>query len=616
MFLGGLEELRVNTVEGSELIGVGEASKILEVSTNTIRRLADSGKLKCIRVQLTNYRKFQKSEVIKFKKEFYNDSIIQKDSIEKKEKAKKIITAKAHPAHYLMHKYWGRKPHNVVSEYIKKYTSKEDVVLDPFMGSGVVPIEAVKVGRRGIGVDINPMSKFIVENSVSSVDLDEFKKESSSILGALNSEWEYLYETTCPHCGNTASIEIGVWDNGTFSRIRGKCPVDGVFIKDVEKDDIEKIKYIQSLKKRLDAENVLSYPTDNVLRYVMRSGKESLDELFTDRALIILSSLREKINKVSEPKIRKLLMFTFTSMLANVSNMLPGDLKKATYKSGWVISKFWAPKVHTERNIFHCFNLRLRAIEKGKKELNSYDFSKLEIFKNDSNNLFFLEDESIDYIFTDPPYGESIAYLALSQFWNSWLEHEVDYESEIIIDSYREKDYADYSNRMLAVFREMYRVLKNKSYLSFTFHNRDLNVWKGVMDAVNNSGFILKDITLQEQAVSSGTQGINKVNTLTGDFVYTLYKDTSIRTNIEPLVPPEQSKEHLELMIDKLVSENGGITPSNLYEQLIPIIVHGQIYHDENGRALDIEKILKSKYDYIKVESGKIGERYQWKLKK
>lgn len=618
--MGGLEELVVNTEEGSEIIGVSEAARILGVSTNTIRRLADSGKLKCMRVQLTNYRKFQKTEVEEFRNEFYdktdNNKENKKVSTSTHGEPRKAIQAKAHPAHYLMHKYWGRKPHNVVSEYIESFTSKGDVVLDPFMGSGVVPIEAVKAGRRGIGVDINPMSKFIVENSVSSVDLEQYKKESSLILNELVSEWEHLYETTCPNCGKVAYIEVGVWDNGDFSRIKGKCAIDGVFVKDTDENDKEKIEQIYELRKKFDNENLISYPTDKVLRYVMRSGKESLDELFTDRALIILSNLRDKINKVSDLKMRQILMFTFTSMLANVSSMLPGDLDKATYKSGWVISKFWAPKIHTERNIFHCFKLRLRAIEKGKSELSSFDKSKIQLYQNDSNNLLFLEDESVDYIFTDPPYGESIAYLALSQFWNSWLNHKVDYDNEIIIDSYREKDYLDYSERMLISFNEMYRVLKDKCYLSFTFHNRDLSVWKGVMDAVNKSGFILKEITLQEQAVSSGTQGLNKMNTLTGDFVYTLYKDTADKSDLQPVVSPEQSKAYLAKMIEKLVEENNGITPSRLYENLIPIIVHGQMYHDENGKALDIEKFLKSKYDYVKVESSKIGEKYQWKSKK
>src|SRR5699024_5665724 len=260
---------------------------------------ADSGKLKCIRIQSTNYRKFKEIDVIKFKKEFYDKPIIKNDS-KKESNSKKSIPAKAHPAHYLMHKYWGRKPHNVVSDYISKYTSEGYVVLDPFMGSGVVPIEAAKIGRHGIGVDINPMSKFIVENSISSVDLEEFKQLSSSILTSLNSEWEYLYETKCPHCKNNASIEIGVWDNGVFSRIRGKCSVDGIFVKDADKEDLNRIEYIKSLKRKLDEEKKIRYPTDKVLRYVMRSGKESLDELFTDRALIILSSLRENIYEVKD----------------------------------------------------------------------------------------------------------------------------------------------------------------------------------------------------------------------------------------------------------------------------------------------------------------------------
>ncbi|MFM9745290.1 hypothetical protein ACKI2C_47890, partial [Streptomyces brasiliscabiei] len=125
------------------------------------------------------------------------------------------------------------------------------------------------------------------------------------------------------------------------------------------------------------------------------------------------------------------------------------------------------PKVHTERNIFHCFQLRVKAIIKGKKEVIGLNVKNLNLFVKDSNHLELLENESVDYIFTDPPYGESIAYLALSQFWNSWLNLSVDYSNEIIIDSNRGKDYEDYDQRILKSFQEMYRVLKNNHYLSF-----------------------------------------------------------------------------------------------------------------------------------------------------
>ncbi|GAX47576.1 DNA methyltransferase [Pseudolactococcus reticulitermitis] len=607
-------------ISSNELIGVNKAATILEVSSNTVRRLADAGKLRCVKVQETNYRKFYKSDVIDFRNNFYvseglNDNNIPSSGGNKNAKMKNI-SAKSHPAHYLMHKYWGRKPHNVVADYIENYTSPGDVVLDPFMGSGIVPIEACKAKRVGVGVDINPMSKFIAENTVSDVDLEEYKRLANSILDALADECNHLYETTCPSCGNAAHVEIGIWENGEFVRVKGKCKLDGVFVKDVDAKDSKKINQIRALKRKLDKDGSIKYPKDKVLQYVKRSGKESIDELFTDRALIILSNLRDNIFLVENEQMRSLLMFTFTSMLANVSNMLPADLEKATYKSGWVISKFWTPKIHTERNIFHCFKLRVNAIAKGKLELENVDNNYIDLYNTNSNKMQFLENESIDYIFTDPPYGESIAYLALSQFWNSWLDTTVDYDSEIIIDSYRKKDHVDYGERMLATFKEMHRVLKDKRYVSFTFHNRDLNVWKGVMDAVKRAGFILCDINLQEQAVSSGTQGINKMNTLTGDFVYTLFKDNSVKPNLEPVVAPEKSKEYIINIIQSLVEENDGITPSKLYEELIPIIVHTQTYLDEKGNALDIEKILEDRYEYVEVESeSKIGDKYQWQQK-
>ena len=65
----------------------------------------------------------------------------------KKESVEQInyaTVAKPHTPMYLMHKYWARKPHNVVSEYIENYTKEGELVLDPFCGSGPTPIEAIK----------------------------------------------------------------------------------------------------------------------------------------------------------------------------------------------------------------------------------------------------------------------------------------------------------------------------------------------------------------------------------------------------------------------------------------------------------------------------------------
>jgi adenine-specific DNA methylase len=73
------------------------------------------------------------------------------------------VIAKTHPPIYLMHKYWARKPHNVVARYIEYYTDPGDVVLDPFMGSGVTVIEAAGLGRDAVGNDLNPIAVLLTE---------------------------------------------------------------------------------------------------------------------------------------------------------------------------------------------------------------------------------------------------------------------------------------------------------------------------------------------------------------------------------------------------------------------------------------------------------------------
>lgn len=603
-----------------EFINIKEAASILGVSVSTIRRWSDSGEIPCCRVGQSQYRKYNKQDILKKKQEIYGDLI--GSPIKSDQNTEKIITksiaAKSHPAHYLMHKYWGRKAHNIVSEYISCFSKEGDTILEPFMGSGVTVVEAAKLKRNVVGIDINPMSKFIVENTISRVNLNCFTERYNEIVSKISQRFQYLYNTTCPHCKSTSTIETAIWENDILVRVKGLCPIHGTFITDATEEDINHYNHISELKKKLLAENKITYPTDSIMQYVKRSGRKSIDELFSDRALIILSYLRDEINATQNAEIRNLLLFCFTSMLSNVSRMLPGDKEKATYKSGWVISKFWTPKINTERNIFLCLQLRYNAILKGKKELTDIDSSLCELYTADASNLSFIENESIDYIFTDPPYGESIAYLALSHFWNSWLPNTVAYEKEIIIDPYREKGYEDYSSRTKAAYSELYRVLKDKHYMSFTFHNRDLNVWKAILDACNEAGFILENIILQEQAVSSGTQGINKKNTLTGDFVYNFKKDTSIKvkTNSSSI----DSTGFITDCINEFIDTNNGATPSELYEYIIPIIVQNNAYTDSKGNVVNIENILKSSYDFIETsqeeEKRKIGGAYKWVKKK
>ena len=86
------------------------------------------------------------------------------------------------PPIYTAMKYWGKKPHNIWREYIEKFTPQNGIILDPFCGSAISAIEALKVDRKAICFDINPISSFFIESYVGKFDDKLFKKEVLNII--------------------------------------------------------------------------------------------------------------------------------------------------------------------------------------------------------------------------------------------------------------------------------------------------------------------------------------------------------------------------------------------------------------------------------------------------
>ena len=73
-------------------------------------------------------------------------------------KNKIFIKASTYKGLHGFHKYWGKKPFEINDLLISKLTSKNDIVLDPFLGGGLIARTAVINQRKFIGIDINPIS--------------------------------------------------------------------------------------------------------------------------------------------------------------------------------------------------------------------------------------------------------------------------------------------------------------------------------------------------------------------------------------------------------------------------------------------------------------------------
>jgi len=71
-----------------------------------------------------------------------------------------------------VHYHYCPFPPEMVDRAIKLYTDKKDIVLDPFLGSGMVASRALQLGRSGIGYEINKNFKPIIKNIIKN---GEFK---------------------------------------------------------------------------------------------------------------------------------------------------------------------------------------------------------------------------------------------------------------------------------------------------------------------------------------------------------------------------------------------------------------------------------------------------------
>lgn len=74
------------------------------------------------------------------------------------------------------HKYWGKKPIECLSYLIEKLTYEREVILDPFLGSGLIARHAFQRNRRFIGIDINPVAIELSRLIVSPPSKEDFSK--------------------------------------------------------------------------------------------------------------------------------------------------------------------------------------------------------------------------------------------------------------------------------------------------------------------------------------------------------------------------------------------------------------------------------------------------------
>lgn len=493
---------------------------------------------------------------------------------------------------YAMHKYWSKKPYNLVSLYIEKYSKPNEIVLDPFCGSGVTITESVRLGRRAVGIDINPTAIVSTKMGLTHVDMIALKKAFEALRLEVENEINSLYQTDCPMCKNPKAIATHtIWKEGEIDEIWVECRACSNSKSIKKPSQIDKVAALEPIR------SASWYPTNSLLENARINAKAGMRvcDLFTPRALSNLSLLLEKIRQIKDEQIKSVMEFCFSAMLPQASNMvfvirrrgkangIDGSNGGKAEVGSWVIG-YWIPPEHFEIHIWRCFDNRFKRILKGKKEVNSaipvsvrefLSFDELEksqigylVSKGTATDLSIIPSDSINYIFTDPPHGNRIPYLELSLMWNSWLNHDFDLENEIIVSEskVRQKNVKDYEQRLKIAFGEMWRVLKSNGYVSIAFNSLDDDTWLSLLNTLLATGFEIKEITPLEYSARSVVQD-NRQNALKTDFVITCQKQSQ---GPRKLIAFDYSKEQLLIALrDYLYNCKAGVETYEIINHLL-----------------------------------------------
>ena len=123
-----------------------------------------------------------------------------------------------------------------------------------------------------------------------------------------------------------------------------------------------------------------------------------------------------------------------------------------------------------------------------------------------TTQLLGIPDNSVDYVFTDPPFGENIYYADLNFLVESWHGVLTNAAPEAIVDRFKKKGLPEYQRLMQRCFEEYHRVLKPGRWITVVFHNSKNAVWTAIQEAMLAAGFVVADVRTMDKKQGSYRQ--------------------------------------------------------------------------------------------------------------
>ncbi len=473
---------------------------------------------------------------------------------------------------YLFHPYHTKVPPGVIRSLIERYTSPGDLVLDVFCGSGMSGVAARASGRFAVLIDLSPVATFISANNCTTHDASSVVAALKAIIADSEATYGWMYESvtphgnlkvnyfvrtdlfTCPECVTEFPFfPHGVIHHGDKVETRSSflCPgcglelnvrkVERIITRDGKKSQIawvnagtgrnrisrEPSEDDLARQERIDQLQITDWHPLNVVNpdgYTARLaqlGSKRIDDIsrfLGKRNLIAFADLWGRASKLEDPSTRQAVLATLTSTFTVISE------RQGYFGGGGGMSgNLYMPIVRMERNPWDSLRrkvIKLQNAESAKRTATTHAYVSTQSALN-----IPISDASVDYIYTDPPFGANIIYSEMNLVLEGWLRVLTNADTEAVIDESRRRTFEQYGALMRASFSECYRVLKPGRWITVEFHNTQASIWNLIQSAMGEAGFVVAQVGVLDKG-STTILGDIRPGAAKFDLLITAYRPT------------------------------------------------------------------------------------------
>jgi DNA modification methylase len=422
--------------------------------------------------------------------------------------------------------------------------------------------------RRVILNDLSPAATFIAANYNLPFDVHEFQTEARRILDEVQEEIGWMYETTdavgrkgqieytvwsevfsCPNCSGDIVFTEEALDEST-KRVKETfpCPhcslqlsrpqlersyetvVDTVLNKTIQRPKRRPVKIVyefggKTFEKAPDKQDLavlskidgmaphLGIPSIEIPYMHMTHerakmsavGITHIHHFFMPRAAQSLGRMWTKAQAITDDRTRQAIVWTIEQAIVGMSVLaryVPGHYSQVNQHLSGV---YYVAAQHSECSPWYILDGKLKRLTAPLARAGRI-YPEHAIINTGTAASLTIPDQSIDYIYTDPPFGENLYYADLNFMVESFHRVVTDTTPEAIVDQAKRKGLTEYQTLMEACFREYCRVLKPGRWMTVVFHNSRNAVWNAIQEAMLHAGFVVADVRTLDKKQGSYRQ--------------------------------------------------------------------------------------------------------------